>query len=159
MDRLSAQRLAYQIKLGLLKAEKEKVLGMMPVPTPTPPVTPDVFTPQLIAQMQAKLLQETARADAAEKKAADEAQLKEEWKVIADKEKARGDKLEEANKNRQEESTELRASRDLLRTSVNEYKEEVKDLRRDLERARSAQKWWGAGGLVLGFGVCRAVDR
>lgn len=111
----------------------------------------------------ARLEFEKSRADSAEQKNADLTKSREEWKAIADKEKLRADTLEVANMNRQNEVVELRTSRDFLRQSVAEYKEELNTTRRDLERARSAQKWYAAGGVLVGgaagYGICRAAGR
>lgn len=144
-------------KARIIRMEADLMGKPTPTPTPNPAIPEILGNPVLLATILAKLQSETARANSLESTAADLVASREEWKKIADKEKLRGDTLEVANANRQDESKELRISRDLLRTSVDEYKAEVKDLRRDLERAKSAQKWYGFGGAALGFGVCRAT--
>lgn len=138
--------------------------SLAPLVRPTPPAaTPaQLLDPQLQAQILAKLSSETARANAAEKLADEQkAQLAEE-KAIATKERERAETLAKANADRREEAAGLRLSVGYLTTSVTEYKAEVLDQRKEIEKLRSSRKWYGLGGALGGaaFGIaaCRAVN-
>lgn len=133
----------------------------MPVPSPTPNLSiPDVLKdPVLLGQIlvrletsEAKLISETKRAD-------DNARSRDEWRGIADKEKLRADTAVVAANAFKQEATELRLSTGFLRQSVTEYKTELTDTRRDLERANASKKWYLIGGGVAGMGVCLAARR
>lgn len=109
--------------------------------------------PQLIGLVFAKLDQETSRANSAEKLANDNAANRDEWKAVADKEKLRGDTLDQALQASKEEAKALAMSRDFLRESVGDYKDETKSLRHDNDQLRSRQKYVFGVGMAVGAGA------
>lgn len=38
---------------------------------------------------------------------------------------------------------------------LNEYKAELAEVRHELDKAKSAQKWWAVGGAVVGYGLSK----
>lgn len=139
----------------------------LPVPSATPPVSvqtpatptiPEVLkNPILLAQILAKLTQETSRADSAEALARSAATNRDEWKAIADKEKLRGDTLDQALQAKKEEAIELRLSKQYLTQSLTEYKDEVSSLRSDVDKYRKRQKILFGAGVVVGAGGTFAI--
>lgn len=107
----------------------------------------------------AKLSQETARADAAETLARSTATNRDEWRAIADKEKLRGDTLDQALQAKKEEAIELRLSKQYLTQSLAEYKDETASLRRDIDKYRSRQKILFGAGVAVGAGGTFAILR
>lgn len=138
----------------------------MPVPAATPlssvdlPAIPEILkNPQLLQMILAKLEAETQRAEAANWALAETAASRDEWKAIADKERARAEVLQTSIAARVEESAELRAANGYLRQSVAEYKAELTATRSALEKARSARKWYAVVGAGLGAAGAAAILR
>ena len=131
-------------------------------PTPTVPnfAVPDILKdPVLLQQILSKLQAETLRADLKTREAEDLKMNRDEWKQTASLEKQRADKLQEAESLRGKESGALQASIGFLRTSVDEYKVETSDLRRENDKLRGSRKWYLGTGLVLGGAACVAIKR
>lgn len=119
------------------------------------PAIPEILKdPKLLQLILAKLEQETARAEAEKQAKVDAIEAREAWKQIAAKEAQRADELVKADKARIDEAAALRQSVGFLRTSVDEYKDETKDLRRDNDRLRSSRKWFALGGTAVGITAC-----
>lgn len=107
----------------------------------------------------AKLASETARADSKAAEAEDLKKNRDEWKNTASLERARADKLQEAEKARGEEAAGLRSAVGFLRTSVDDYKIETADLRRENDKLRSSRKYYAIGGFAGGIVACSAVPK
>lgn len=129
-----------------------------PQPSATPPSTvqtpavPDILkNPALLQQILSKLESETARANSAVQEAIELKANRDEWKQTAGLERARADALEKAEAARSLEVGSLRASVGFLRTSVDEYKLETADLRRENEKLRGSRKWYLATGAAAGI--------
>lgn len=135
----------------------------LPVPAATPPFSaptsvPEVLKdPVLLAQILAKLQAETLRADSKSAEVEDLKKNRDEYKKTADLERARGDELAKAERARSEEAASLRMAETFLRQSVDEYKTETADLRREVDRLRGSRKWYALGGAALGAGVCAGI--
>lgn len=134
------------------------------MPIASLPAIPEILkNPQLLQLVFAKLQQETDRANLEAGARQDAIAQREEWKKIADRDAARADELEKADKARINESTDLRASVGFLRTSVDEYKAQHAEDTRTINGLRSQRKWiafgGGALGAAAGFGICKAGVR
>lgn len=133
------------------------------MPSATPPFSAPMSVPEilkdpvLLATILAKLQAETLRADSKTAEVEDLKKNREEWKKVAELEKARGDELAKAERARGEEAASLRVAEGFLRQSVTEYKQETADLRRENDRLRASRKWYGLGGMVLGAATTFAL--
>lgn len=135
-----------------------------PVPraTSTPPATisavpSSLQDPVLYAQILAKLGAETMRADFAERKAADLATNRDEWKETARLNGLRADTLQISLDARSKEATELRVAQGFMTTSLQDYRDKVKDLTYENKQLRASRKWYLTVGAVVGGVIAVAV--
>lgn len=154
------------------------VNGQTVSPTPTQPSPSTVETPTknaqpsvddavpnvlkdpvLLQKILARAEYDRTRADAAERAAAEWKEQALKWQIALKASSEENERLRAANTKLELSYTEQRAANGYLQTSVNDYKSEISDLRRDNERLRSRQKYLLLGGAVVGASVCYLRNR
>ncbi len=154
--------------VAVIFANAPRVLAQTPTPSPRSDVQVINVPKSVIQNEDAAAFVQTLllRVEVADKTAAanqqtaeDNAKSRDEWKTLYLEQQKRADKLEAANLERQTESKGNAIAVATLRDQLKDANDDRESLKRDLDRARSNNKFYGAIGFAGGVGVCSAIRK